>query len=487
MVSISGTWPISAKELWERPWIEVRTPHFVFVSALPEARTIALARDLENFRSAVVIVTNIQRVEARIPTTVYVLPYAVEELGFKNHITGYFAPRMRANYAAVIPATNALDDAVKHEYVHFLVHNRDSLAYPHWFDEGFAEVLETVTVTGNVLEFGQPDRVRAEWLRNSQWMSFAKILETRDVLALHGSDQAMYYAQSWLLVHFLINGRPDRKFAFDNGVFLKLVESGTPPTPAFEQAFGLSISELNTALHNYAPKLRYMRVTLADVFPQTDVQTTPVTPDSVAAQLGTVFVLRGQPKEAKRVWEAAIALNPANCTALIGLGDLLKGAEKFEEAQPYYEKAIALEPDNAYHELDYAEYFLDRAYAGIISVDVDNDLIEARRHFARSYAIDKTIPETLAMNGASYLFSNDTVPRAVESLEAAHDMLPSETQISMLLAQAYTKSGNRAAAGQLLRRVSTWSYGNSRAADELLRQLEAEDAAGVEPPPTEAQ
>lgn len=29
---------VSAKELWERPWIEVRCPHFVIVSALPEKR-----------------------------------------------------------------------------------------------------------------------------------------------------------------------------------------------------------------------------------------------------------------------------------------------------------------------------------------------------------------------------------------------------------------------------------------------------------------
>ena len=470
-----------AKELWEQPWVEVRTPHFVFVSALSEPRTVALARDLENFRSAIVIVTNIRRIEARIPTTVYVLPHAVEELGFKNHITGYFAPRMRANYAAVIPATNALDDVLKHEYVHFLVHNRDSLAYPHWFDEGFAEVLQTLTVAGNVVEFGQPNQVRADWLRNTPWMGFGKILETRDVFALHGSEQAMYYAQSWLLVHYLINGRPDRRFEVDNGAFLKLVEAGTAPAAAFEQAFGLSISQLNVAVRAYAPKLKYMRITLTDAFPQTELQAKAVTPDSIAAQLGTGYSMSGQPSDAKRAWDAAIALNPANCTALIGLGGLLKDAKQFETAQPYYERAMALEPNNAYHELDYAEYFLSRASAGILSIDIGNDLVEARRHFARSYALDKTIPETLAMNGVSYLASPETITQALESLEAAHDMLPSETQISMLLARAYVRAGDRAAAEQLLRRVSAWSSENAAAADSLLLQLQAGNTAGSPP------
>jgi hypothetical protein len=138
----------SAKELWELPWIEVRTPHFVIVSAIPEERTVNLARDLENFRAAVQIITNIGRFEERIPTTVYVLPHGVEALGFKGDIAGYFRAEMRANYAAVIPVTGApLDDTLKHEYVHFLLHNRDALAYPPWFDEGFAELMATLNAT----------------------------------------------------------------------------------------------------------------------------------------------------------------------------------------------------------------------------------------------------------------------------------------------------------------------------------------------------
>jgi thioredoxin-like negative regulator of GroEL len=291
----------------------------------------------------------------------------------------------------------------------------------------------------------------------------------------------MYYAQSWLLVHYLINGRSDRKFDVDNGAFLKLVESGAAPTAAFEQAFGLSISQLNVAVRAYAPKLTYMRITLTDAFPQTEVQVSPVAPDSIAAQLGTGYAMSGQAGEAKRAWDAAIAMNPANCTALIGLGSLLKDAKQFETAQPYYERVMTLEPNNAYHELDYAEYFLSRASAGILSIDIDNDLVEARRHFARSYALDKTIPETLAMNGVSYLASRETITQALESLEAAHDMLPSETRISMLLAQAYVRAGDRAAAERLLRRVSAWSSENAAAADKLLLELQAENTAGSPP------
>jgi hypothetical protein len=158
----------SAKELWERTWIEVRSPHLVIVSTVSEKQTVELARDLERFRAAVQMVTNIGRFEERILTKVYVLPYAEEKLGFKKDIKGFFQPAMRANYAAVIPASGLeLDDVLKHEYVHFLVHNRDALNYPNWFDEGFAEVFQTLTARGDRIEYGQETPLRVEWLEGN--------------------------------------------------------------------------------------------------------------------------------------------------------------------------------------------------------------------------------------------------------------------------------------------------------------------------------
>jgi tetratricopeptide (TPR) repeat protein len=54
--------------------------------------------------------------------------------------------------------------------------------------------------------------------------------------------------------------------------------------------------------------------------------------------------VRDEVDEAKRYWDAALALNPNNTQALVGIGDYHKFANRFDEAQPYDEKAIALEP-----------------------------------------------------------------------------------------------------------------------------------------------
>jgi hypothetical protein len=159
---------------------EVRSPHFVIVGALSEKETVDLTRDLERFRDAVQIVTNMGRFDERIPTKVYVLPQAVPKLGFKEHVGGYFIPGMRANYAAVVPVPpGVLGAALRHEYVHFLVHNQDDRNYPRWYDEGFAEVLSTMTARGKVIEYGEPMPARVAALPNGRWMPSERLLDIR--------------------------------------------------------------------------------------------------------------------------------------------------------------------------------------------------------------------------------------------------------------------------------------------------------------------
>lgn len=511
--AMATTMPASAKELWELPWIEVRSPHFIIVSAVPEERTIGLARELEDFREAVEIVTDLGHFEERIPTTLYVLPRRVEELGFTANVSAYFLPLMRANYVVVAPwsalpspsttyctqgtsrrreggmraeppactsprlqgARTELDHLVKHEYVHFLVHNRDALNYPPWFDEGYAEMLATLTVRGPVIEYGHATPDRISWLRDARWMPFTSLLDTRNVAALNSGSNGKFYVQSWLLLHYLMNGRPHREFESDNRAFVELTEAGAKPTDAFERAFGIKVAHLDSSLSRYWKKIRLNRVTLAQPLPEVAVQVNRASADSIAARLGVLMLLFEKMDEAKRCWDAAIALNANNARALVGLGDLHKLAGRFDEALPYYEKAIAAEPLNAHTELNFAEYFLARATLSDASPgEVAESLTEARRHFARSYSLDPNNPETLAMNGSTYLFPGQQVEKALQSLIASHEMLPSQPDIKLLLATAYLKYGDHANAVRLLRSLVTWSQGRSgEAANKLLKQIVA--------------
>lgn len=474
--------PADAKELWETPWIEVRTPHFVIASAQGEEKTRALAVELEDFRAAAELVTNIGRFEERIPTKVYALPRVERELGFEGGAVGLFMPAMRANYALITPQGAESDEVLKHEYMHFLIHNRDALVYPPWLDEGFAELLSTLRVKedGTLIEFGDFLSWRAESLVYGGWISYDTVLETRDTASLGRSRGGMFYAQSWLLVHYLVIGRTGRSFAVDTSKYLAAVESGTPVGQAFEAAYGLAADAITRTLRSYMRKAKYFRTRLKQPLPRVEVSVSPMPPDAIAAELGVISITRGALPAARKYFEAASAANPDNALALVGIGDLHKLDGRFAEAVAHYEKAIALEPDDANHELDYGEYFLHRARLEKDPALRKGYAIEARRHFARSYKLNPDNPETLDQNGLSYLVEGDDPAKAVESLAVAHDLLPSQSRIRFDLAQAHVAAGQLDEARPHVQRLLAWSHSvSSGALQALLDAIEkAERAAG---------
>lgn len=474
---VSGAGSAAAKDVLEYSWIELRTPHFVVASAQDPDRTQELAVDLEHFRSVAELLTNIGRFEERIPTKIYLLPKAESDLGFDRSIAGYFSGGMRANYAVIIPSGSS-DEALKHEYVHFLIHNRDRLMYPTWFDEGFADLLATLSVKdGTTFEYGRPGEARLAWLMRGNWLSSGKVLRTRDTKGLRGERLTMFYAQSWLLVHYLMLGRPE--FPSRNADFLRRRERGEDVQAAFESAFGVKTRSLSRKLKRYARSLHYVKGTLPQPLPPVETSSRPLARAEIAAELGILALRTRGAGAAQTYYEAALAADANYGPALTGVADLHKVAGRFEEAKPLYEKAIALEPTNENHELDYAEYFLALARKDQTEKSAEpmrKHLVEARRHFARAYKLNPDNPEVLAMNGATYLFEGEDPARGVESLEAAHALLPAQVEIRQLLARGYIAAGEPEKARQQLETLLAWAH--SDGAQEIRELLDSLDAAG---------
>lgn len=478
--------PLHANEFWEQPWIEVRSPHFIIVSALSEQRTVELVKGLEDFRAAAEVVIRLANLTDRIPTRIYVFDRRDADF-VDTGIAGWFMPRMRANYAVVIPNSSlGFGATIKHEYLHYLLHNADATRYPRWFDEGFATKFETMEVHDKVIEFGQPPPYALQNLQYGTWLSFDTVLGTRNIFKLAGNAREMFYLQSWLLVYYLTE-RANHDFGAEMRAYLASSEAGARPVDAFNAAFGVRPEQLRPILYDYLRnKLRTTTIIVNEPFPARPIQTAAVTTDSIAAELGALLLLRGRELEAKRYFDAALTTKPDNGAALVGLGDLLKFAGKFDDAQPYYEKAISIEPKNPYHELDYGEYFADRA--SVQTERLSADSIEARRHFARAYALDPNIPETLAMNGSTYLNEGRSIDKALASLSEAYAMLPAQPDIAMLLARAYAQSNRKADAVKLVRACIAWGSESSTkdadAATELLEKWGASDETATPSTPS---
>lgn len=469
----------AAREPWEYAWTETRSPHFVVLSALGSGRGAELAQSLEDFRFAAKIVTNTGRFDERVPTYVYLVPRTDTDLGFGRYVLGYLRPTMRANYAVLAPDRQLGTDIVlKHEYAHFLMHNRDHTIYPAWYEEGFAELVSSLELEGDAIALGKPVPRRVQALAAGDWVGFARLISLRHTADLHGMDQTMFYAQSWLLTHYLSLGREGRDFAADTQRYLQLNDSGTPADEAFEQAYGERISGLERKLRRYARnKLHYMVLRVKEPPAAVVMQHRSLSTAEAAAHIASLSLTGAEFDTAQRAAEAALALEPGNTLALAVLGDVHKFGRRFDAAEPLYRKALELAPDDALRQLDYGEYWLDRARLEQDSAARGRLLAEARRHFARAHAIDREIPELFAMNGASYLFPGEDLGKGVASLEAAYGMLPADEDIVMLLAKAYTAAGRKADAAPLLRTII--ARARSAQADEA-RRLLGEELAEAE-------
>ena len=477
---------VTARKLWERNWREIKTEHFVIDSALPQSRSVALATELEHFRYvARLLITHADgdAFEERIPTQIYVLPSTGRLPGLIDRdYAGYFMGQMRANYAVIRESGDESDEVLKHEYVHFLTHNYNSLLYPAWFDEGFAEVLSTLTVRNGIIEYGRPMKWRIDTLTYAPWMSFSDLITTHDPGSLGSGVLPSFYAQSWLLMHYLMLGRDGHTFAAENTDFMRRSEGGEPPLEAFQSAFDVDPNDLQSTLLAYGRKLRYFRSESTFPLPTVSPKIRPLTVDEVAAALGLLALIRGSDEESEEYYAAALEANPKNANALAGMGDLRKHAKHFDEAEKLYAQAVAADPANANHELDWGEYFSQRANREENEEQRHALLVEARRHFSRSYQINPDNPETLDQNGITYLYQGEEVGKGVTSLEAAYAMLPSQPQIQRDLAYAYMGVGRFRDARAFLTRLLTWeNTDNADAIRKVLDQLPDDDRTSAAP------
>ncbi|HZR64118.1 MAG TPA: hypothetical protein VFA85_03165 [Terriglobales bacterium] len=159
--------------------------------------------------------------------------------------------------------------AVEHQFAHFLL----SFNYPPtpaWFDEGFAEYFASLYLTNKSAELGsdpelnpvyetdllgnQRETKNPEWfteiLNNPVWLAWPDLLtmKNRVVNGREGTHQSLFYAQSWILVHYLLN----QDKMSDLGKYFGLVYlQKLPVDQAVQQAFGMSVTQLDHEVKTY--------------------------------------------------------------------------------------------------------------------------------------------------------------------------------------------------------------------------------------------
>lgn len=471
--------PASAAELEDRKWVEVKSENFTIRSRLGRKESTEMLRHMELLRN-VVSMSESMNTEAGVPTVIYAVKTEREfaEVGADKRYAGLFITGLRHNLIFMRGVYGSGErSVVQHEYVHHLTNNADGYTYPKWFVEGYADWLGSFSIKRGTAELFGADDGRIYALQQRNWLPGETLLGSASLSNLSDKQVDRFYAQSWLLVHFL-NNRESSEPSMTDGLSRYMQEraNGLSEVRAFEEAFEIKATDLNDRLDTYLYNqcCAYYTAPVEKLLPEFEtVVTTPSSAD-IALGLAEIALKFDNDDGAERWYRVAAANDDARGRGLAGLGNVLVYREEFEAAESYFEDAAKLAPDDAEVLLDRSNYWLERA---LDAADTERyeDLAAAAAGYDYVASLGVVTPELL-VNSARIMSEQDVSPETiVANLEAATKMMPSHVGAHADLAVAYANVGRYKDAIRILRSILAWGHnqGLTEWARSMILQIQA--------------
>lgn len=246
-------------------WTRAESAHFIAVSDAHESKARDYLRQLEAFRYVALLTLGADPASTRVQSKLdIVLLKNQDEIlkvrsDFSREVAGWYAWCGEGSTAfATLQRTISRDGVdpglvtLFHEYAHHLMFQATDRWYPAWYVEGFAEYMSTAEVEDDKVSLGQPFSWRSQVLAQDRWIDFARVLapDFKGASVKDHDDWTVqsFYAQSWLLAHYMLNdSERTRRF---NDYFAR-VAAGEDPVAAFEPATGIAVGSLQRVLKRY--------------------------------------------------------------------------------------------------------------------------------------------------------------------------------------------------------------------------------------------
>ena len=259
----------------EPPWLEVHSTHYTVITDAGDKKGREVALRFEQMRAAFANLLTKDRLNESRPLTIF---------AFKNDRSYYQLAPLRQGQPIDAPgfllsgddqdfiALNVFEEepwrAVAHDFALRLL----DFNYPPaqgWFDEGLAEYFSSIHLTDRQLEIGgDPElkpSVRQDLIGNQQEAhpakSFTELLAAQVWLSLpdlftmkhdpsrnEGTRHTLYYAESWIVMHYLLH---EKKLPETGTYFGLVLNQHVPVEEAIQQAYGVSSAQLEKAVKDY--------------------------------------------------------------------------------------------------------------------------------------------------------------------------------------------------------------------------------------------
>ena len=227
-------------------WRELESEHFSLSTDLPSDDAREAVRDLEDFRATLLATAWPRLDQPRGRVRVVIIERERDWRAFEDTRDGFYTDALFQPFIALkAGGSDSTRQRIRHELTHHL-----SRFYvrtqPDWLAEGLATFFETLIQdrAGGEVLIGLPQPAHLNLLLQQGNL---RVQETLDG-TLKNDDQPVFYATSWLLVHYFISRQREALARY-----MRALDGGTDLAAAWEQAFGdLSSQSLRSELRAYA-------------------------------------------------------------------------------------------------------------------------------------------------------------------------------------------------------------------------------------------
>lgn len=411
--------------------IEIKSENFVLVGSVRETDGKALLLELEQYRQAILQMLG---VENPIPEIVPVRIYTVSgDKGLKlltgrTDIGGVYTstiegPVFILNSKSGFRRGNHARKIALHEFTHHVLAAYTNQVYPRWYNEGLANYFSTFEVTkkGDLI-IGRPFQPYAYALSQKTWMPTDVVVDSilsypyksTGTRSKGLSASSYFYAQSWLAVHYIQSVKEEGPKL---SKYIKTLNSKRGTGEVFEQSFGYTPQQFETILRAYYKANKYSTITIR---PKVKIREHSFQVKELSkgeAEFHKAEAMRFfsssfvKTEQVVKQYDKASTILGQTPEILTARADLASWENKYEKAQNYIDKALALTPENPLTlraagmvllyknevadspdrgEIARARKFLKRAMVK------NPDDIAAHYYFAKTYSLTREKPSAQA-------------------------------------------------------------------------------------------
>jgi len=457
--------PAPTVPLEQRRWYETRTTHFNLYSCGQSQDVYKLAGRLEQFCKAYSQLAGARSVDSppivviAFPDRESMVPFLPLYQGKPRNLAAFFQHGMDENLIVLsLPEAGAPEkgmDVIYHEYTHLLFRRNDQI-WPLWLKEGMAEVYSTFQTAGRSARIASPIDGHMQLLKQEPLMPLSELFAVKHDSPQYNERerQGMFYAESWLLTHFLMvgdNGRYRARF----GQFTALLRQGQPMVQAFTNAMQAPLPVVEAGLRRYLESGVIAPIDLSlssDISAPINLATRFISPAEVCFRLGDELMRIDRLDEAEVRFTQAQKLAPTSPLPEEGLGLLANDREQHELAMRHLRTAIQLGSTSflTYYACALEQFHATAKAEGRYARIDKTEAVEIRRNLAQSVALMPDFGPSQQLFGFFEMVQGEYLAEAGQHLQRAIQLEPENLSYQLSLAQFQYRSQNPAAARQTL-------------------------------------